>query len=304
MAEAITRVACVTGATGVVGRWIVQLLIEQGWQVRALTRNASAKIESTEIYPGDLNDVSLLEEFVTGANAIFHCAGELSNKKLMHQTNVEGTRNLLAAMAKKHISYLCHLSSVGVMGPYVSGVVDEDSQCSPVGPYEETKLTAEQLVRECNVCDKIIILRPTNVIDVSSPGILSLSKSGVANTAHLLLKGSEGAHLVHAMDVAGAAVYFLDQVFDGVRCYIVSMDEHPHTVGQVCSDLRKQKGMTEGSTLYFPWQVTFWLRSIFRGASLKGDVVFSSKRLLKNGYTYTYGIDDMLSNVADDGGLK
>ncbi len=294
-------IACVTGATGVVGSWILRLLAKRGWQVRALTRNRNTTIEGVEIFYGDLSDIPMLEKFVTGSDAVFHCAAELHDENLMYQTNVNGTGNLLAAMTNKGISYLCHLSSVGVMGPHVSGIVVENMRCSPVGPYEETKLAAERMVQESTVCDKTVILRPTNIVDGSSPGITSLSGGGMANLARLFLKGAEGAHLVHAVDVAGAAIYFFSQSFDGMKCYIVSMDEEPHTVGQVCISLRKQNGIGSGFRYYLPWQIAYWIRSTFRGASLKGDVIFSSKLLMDSGFKFTHGVDAVICDIACNG---
>ena len=104
------NLACVTGASGLVGGWIVNRLLQQGLKVRVLSRQENYSIEGGEFYSGDLENISLLREFVDGAIAVFHCAAEIHDEKLMHKTNVEGTKNLLAAVRERNIDYFCHIS--------------------------------------------------------------------------------------------------------------------------------------------------------------------------------------------------
>lgn len=298
------RVACVTGATGVVGKWVVRRLIELGWRVRILTRRENISVKGAEVFSGDLMDIALLEKFISGADAIFHCAAELNNQAVMHQTNVIGTKNLLKVMENEDIGYLCHLSSVGVMGGKLDGVVTESEHCLPSGSYENSKFDAEKLVLESRVCEKTIILRPTNVVDKTHLGILEITKKGILNRIRLLLKGAENAHLVHACDVANAAVYFLDKNFLGNNCYILSMDEQVHTVGQVCSHYRTLYKKAYWLNIYLPWRMIFFLRNIFRGDSLKGNVIFSSEKIRKNGYKFTHNPDTLLIDIAEHNELS
>jgi len=291
-------VACVTGATGLVGGWMVRLLLKQGWHVRGVTRKANIPIQDVEVFSGDLKNIAFLQEVVEGADAIFHCAAELRDETLMHQTNVLGTKNLLTAMAGAEIRYFCHLSSVGVMGADLSGVVTEEMRCALVGAYEESKLEAERLVQDSGVCDKTVILRPTNVVDLLHPGVLGLSQGSLSDRIRILLKGAEHAHLVHAGDVAGAALYFLEKQVHGVQCYIVSIDEQPHTVGMACNALRKLSGKKSFPSIYLPWRIAYLIRTAFRGESVKGDIVFSSERIRKNGYKFTFDLNALLSDMA------
>lgn len=63
----------VTGATGNVGRHVVQQLVQRGAQVRALVRNpANANLpEGVEIVQGDLLDVDALRQAVQGVSTLF-----------------------------------------------------------------------------------------------------------------------------------------------------------------------------------------------------------------------------------------
>jgi len=229
-------VACVTGATGLVGGWMVRLLLKQGWHVRGVTRKANIPIQDVEVFSGDLKNIAFLQEVVEGADAIFHC--------------------------------------------------------------EESKLEAERLVQDSGVCDKTVILRPTNVVDLLHPGVLGLSQGSLSDRIRILLKGAEHAHLVHAGDVAGAALYFLEKQVHGVQCYIVSIDEQPHTVGMACNALRKLSGKKSFPSIYLPWRIAYLIRTAFRGESVKGDIVFSSERIRKNGYKFTFDLNALLSDMA------
>ena len=90
-------VACVTGATGIIGNRIVRLLLENEHIVRVATRKRRYMYSNADIYTGDIVDESFLDEFIAGADLVFHCAAELNDESKMWDVNVEGTRNLMDA---------------------------------------------------------------------------------------------------------------------------------------------------------------------------------------------------------------
>jgi nucleoside-diphosphate-sugar epimerase len=271
-----------------------------------LTRQIVSPVQGVEVFLGGLDNIEVLKSFVAGANAMFHCAAELHDENLMHQTNVIGTKNILEAMSGKNISYLCHLSSVGVMGSNLSGLVDEKVKCHPEGVYEKSKFEAERLVQESGVCKTSIILRPTNIIDATELGILALAESGIMNRVKLFVKGSENAHLIHVSDVSGAAIYFSTKTFDETRktmCYIVSLDETSHKIGQVCELFQKISGGKKRTKAYISWRFLYWVRRFIKGSSLRGDVSFSAREIRKNGYRFNYDINTLVSEVVDRNGM-
>ena len=62
----------VTGATGFIGRVLLQRLIKEGWKVRALTRHYQPDNETTQWIKGDLDDLVALQALVKDASAVVH----------------------------------------------------------------------------------------------------------------------------------------------------------------------------------------------------------------------------------------
>ncbi len=95
----------VTGGTGFIGAHLVQVLLEQGAEVRVLQRATSdtsaLSALSVEWVHGDLADPSSLRQAVNGMDVVFHLAADyrmaVPRPRRMHQTNVDGTVQLLRA---------------------------------------------------------------------------------------------------------------------------------------------------------------------------------------------------------------
>src|SRR3954454_15919383 len=86
-------VVVVTGATGTLGRVLVPALQEAGHQVRAMTRTAGKTGSSCEVVANVLDPPSL-GPALDGADAVVHLE---TNAKQVTRTEVDGTRNVLAA---------------------------------------------------------------------------------------------------------------------------------------------------------------------------------------------------------------
>ena len=102
------KIAAVTGASGTVGKQIVKLLLDADWHVRVLTRsNLFINSSQLTVISSDINDEHGLRILLKGVNAIFHCAAELNDEKIMYATNVEGTCNLIKLIGKhKRVLFL------------------------------------------------------------------------------------------------------------------------------------------------------------------------------------------------------
>ena len=147
---------CVTGASGFIGRRLVERLCGLGFSVRVITRRTDHPWPvGVEVLQGDLADPHCpVTRLVKDCNIVFHCAGEIRNVSTMRALHVEGTRRLLKIAcneAKRNGKPLhwVQLSSVGVYGPPLGAanaerVVTEDSPMNPVGEYELTKLLADE----------------------------------------------------------------------------------------------------------------------------------------------------------------
>ena len=217
----------------------------------------------------------------------------------MIQTNVQGTENLLnACIAEGAVNYFCYVSSVGVMGRVPAGKITEDWVCRPINLYESTKYDAEKLVRLAGLKAKVKIIRPTNVLSIKKPGIIaSVNSNKLLDRVKVILRGSECAHIVHAIDVARASVFLHDKCKSDIETYIVSRDLAPcSTLSELNFLLRKDRAFTR--LLRIPPCVPYTARKLLRGTSSHGEAKYSDAKLTSLGFSYKYSPEAILSEIA------
>ncbi len=176
----------VTGATGFIGRHLVERLLEREGDIHVLVREGSrekldALIErwgaGDRIKPvvGDLSEARLgIESPPAGIDHFFHLAAiydmtadETSNALL----NVGGTQNAVDLANAMGVGHFHHISSIAVAGLY-KGTFNEDmfDEGQPLEhPYHRTKFQSEKLVRE-RLTVPWRVYRPSIVIGSSKTG--------------------------------------------------------------------------------------------------------------------------------------
>jgi len=101
---------------------------------------------------GDLRDPESLKRAVEGCSVVYHVAADYrlwsKDPSELERSNVDGTRNLLAACERAGVEKIVYTSTVGAIGIVGDGTPgDEDSPVSleqMTGPYKRTKFLAEQ----------------------------------------------------------------------------------------------------------------------------------------------------------------
>ena len=297
--RSVSRIAVVTGANGMIGRHIIGLLLRHGYRVRALVRNKTQLIDGVEVVAGDLSSQDSLRRLLEGADIVFHCAAELRDAAKMQAVNVDGTERFGRLAVEARVKVFCHLSSAGVVGPLQDRWIDESTQCHPANPYERSKWRAESYVQSLSGGDmRICILRPTNVIDDDAPGILALAfQNGWRGRVSLLIKGDECAHIIHARDVAAAALFVVETT-QCSGCYVVGCDEDErNSVSALYNMCRQGLGYQGLSRIHLPAAIPYWLRCMFRGQSLHGHSRFSSSLLQEAGFIWPLGLDGAVDRI-------
>jgi nucleoside-diphosphate-sugar epimerase len=205
------QLACVTGGTGFIGRTLVKRLLELGYQVRVLTR-APLKWphQGAQLFQGDLRDVECdLKTFLDGAILLFHCAAELRHKDSYNTVNIAGTQRLIEA-ATGRIKRWIQLSSVGVYGPDLNGLITRNTPESPFSLYEKSKTKSDCLVREAGKAGffEFVILRPSNVIGVGMSSNYVRKLCWMISRGYFVYLGSSGVsvNFIHVHDVVEAFI--------------------------------------------------------------------------------------------------
>ena len=173
-----------TGATGFLGSYILQLLLEKGYHVRALRRQdkVPAWIPASffeqhaaglEWVEGDILDVVALEEAMEGVDAVVHSAALVSfhkhDQQALYQINVEGTANVVNMALEQGVKRLVHISSVAALGRTAGGeLVNEEKKWeeSPLNThYAKSKFKAElQVWRGMAEGLEAVILNPSTIL--------------------------------------------------------------------------------------------------------------------------------------------
>jgi nucleoside-diphosphate-sugar epimerase len=161
----------VTGGSGFIGGRLVERLVSEGVEVRALARSdrAEARVAALGAEPvrGDLADSESLAAGATGCEVAFHLAahlGEWGPWRDFERGNVEGTGNALAGCAEAGVARFVHCGTEAALmagRPLVH--VDETAPLRPdsPAPYPATKAKAEQAVRGADREGfETVVLRP------------------------------------------------------------------------------------------------------------------------------------------------
>jgi nucleoside-diphosphate-sugar epimerase len=283
--------ACVTGASGMIGRRIVNNLLLEGYKVRVLSRsdifNADSRIE---LFKAGFENEQIVKNFLNGGDLLFHCAGELSDKTKMWNVNVLGTDLLFGLAAIFGVKYFCHISSAGVIGLTNEKWVDENSNCNPQNNYELSKWEAEKIVAQGIVGCKVIILRPINVVDDDKPGALGHPLHNTwLDKIKVFVKGAECAHIVHAENVAKAALFFISHKINSPQCFFVSCDDDKLNTyaglwGTFKEILNNKSTENISPITHLPLVIPYIIRSLWRGKSNWGDVRYSPDKLRYEGF--------------------
>ena len=242
----------VTGASGHVGANLVRALLQRGEHVVALVRPGSdtealsgLELERRE---GDLRDPASLARAVDGCERAYHVAAYVSlragDKKEIFDTNVIGTRNLLAAAERAGVGRVVYCSSFGAVGQNPDGASDETWTVNPFDThldYELSKAMSELEVHRA-------VVRGLDVVTVNPCGVVGphdYKPSSVGKTILDFAHGKMPAYVagqfdfVAVRDVVAGHLLAMDKGKRGER-YILSGGVH--TLDQILDHLHAVTG--------------------------------------------------------------
>jgi nucleoside-diphosphate-sugar epimerase len=204
-----------TGGSGFLGSHVAEQLSARGTEVRALVRARSdcshlRTLSEVELVTGAIEDRESLDRAVSGVDAVIHSAGLVKARRPEDfvATNVQGTRNLLEAIAQHgpSVRRLVFVSSLTAVGPSYDGKpVDPDAN-RPVNSYGRSKAQAERVVREFADRLSVVILRPPFLYGPRDRETLSFFKSIASRALPLMGDGSMLNSVVYGPDAARACI--------------------------------------------------------------------------------------------------
>lgn len=171
----------VTGADGFIGSHLTELLMEQGYDVRAFVYYNSFNNwgwldtipkdrQNFEVFAGDVRDPNGVREAMKGCDAVFHLAALIAIPFSYHSpdayvdTNIKGTLNVLQAARDLGTERVLVTSTSEVYGTAQYVPIDEKHPYQGQSPYSATKIGADRLAesfyRSFNL--PVTIVRPFN----------------------------------------------------------------------------------------------------------------------------------------------
>ena len=172
----------VTGADGFIGSHLVELLVDEGYDVRAfvfynsfntwgwLDTFPKEKLSKIEIFAGDIRDTNGVREAMKGVDTVFHLAALIAIPFSYHSpdsyvdTNIKGTLNVLQAARDLGTERILVTSTSEVYGTAQYVPIDENHPLQGQSPYSATKIGADKIAESFyrSFGLPITIVRPFN----------------------------------------------------------------------------------------------------------------------------------------------
>jgi dihydroflavonol-4-reductase len=157
--------AFVTGSTGLLGSNLVNLLLQNGYDVRALARSREKARRllndpRVEIIEGDMEAIDGFADALAGCDALFHAAAYFreyfapddDHWTKLKRINVDGTIALLHEAERRGVGKAIYVSSSTVIGASPNGGVSDETtppdKSVEINLYAKSKVMAEAAVAE------------------------------------------------------------------------------------------------------------------------------------------------------------
>lgn len=243
MAKKIKYRVALTGATGFLGKHVLDELVAADYNVRALTRRDQPLRQGVEWVRGDLTDPAALAALVKRSDMVIHVAGltKANSRSEFFQVNRDGTERLLRASRDAGVTRFLLISSLAAREPQLSH-------------YAASKAAAESLVLDRTWPFERLVIRPPGIYgpgDMEILKILKTTKYGI-----LPAPGSvkNRFSMIHGIDLARGIVASLEAK-DFNHPFAVEMDDgHTggYTIKQVAKALADGTEAKQAKTLPLP----------------------------------------------------
>lgn len=285
----------VTGATGLVGTAVCDLLKTSGYDVSIIVRFSEEKQNAPyKAFVIDYDNHSVEEGALDGVDYIIHLAGApismrwtKAYKKLIIDSRVVSADILLKAIQRKNLRLKAFISAsaVGYYGAITSKKIFTEDDAPANDFLGQVCQAWEQKAQDfSNVADRIVMLRTSGVLS-NNGGLLSEIKEPVEkNVGSPLGSGKQYVPWIHVDDMAAM---YLKAIEDSSMkgAYNAAAPEeatNKFMIKKIARQLKKR--------LWFPKVPAFMLKLMFGQMSsliLKGSRV-SSDKIIKQGFNFKF----------------
>lgn len=305
-----TKRVLVTGASGFIGRPLVDALLRAGYAVRAVTRRPISFPQPVEsqIIP-DLKNPIDWAPYLQDVNVVIHVAGlahgYVTEDKYSEfdQVNWLGTQQLAHAAKAAGVERFIYLSSVRAqVGASAPHLVRETDEPQPTNYYGRSKLAAEAAIVASGV--PFTIFRPVVVYGPNPKGnvrtLVRLAKTSLPlPVANLPSRRS----LLGIDNLISAIVFALNNPATTGEAYLIA-DPAPMTIGEILKVLRA-KQRRQLVTIGVPLVVIRLLLALVDRNDLwlrfTGDLIVDTRKLQALGWRPVKDTVEGLAEVLETG---
>lgn len=307
----------ITGATGFIGKELVNILNQTNHELYCLVRNTSKSKDlpqnnRTHLVEGDIRDKASLLKGMPGCDVVIHLAGLYSlwepDTDLYEEINVRGTRNVMESALETKVQKVIHVSTVVTYGSPESLPFTEGSIEGPVrfSRYAETKYQGDKVVWDLYKHNSlpVVVIYPGAVLgagDTKSSGEY-ISRLVNRQLPAMVFKNSI-LTWVYVKDVAQAIVNAMEKPGNIGEKYIVAkhrltMDEINQMVSEISGTPLPSAYMPDSMVLANAYLLTgignlikkkpLWGMSVDQMKTMKnGFIADGSKAEKELGISYT-----------------
>lgn len=297
----------ITGASGLVGRKLVEALVNRNYQVNALTRNKQHTASpSVQFFEWDVSQGKIDPACIDGVEAIVHLAGEniaalpWSNrrKQAILESRTQSIAMIYELLREKKTHTIKTVVSASASGYYRDGgdeLMTEDQPPAP-GFLGQTCLKWEQAVRQGSELGlRCVSLRSGVVLSAQGGAYRKLATMAKNRMAAVLGTGNQWMPWVH--------------VTDAVSMYMFAL-EHPGINGayNLCapdqvtfSTFTHQVAAYAGSSVWLPNIPAFFVKAVLGQMSevLLNSTRMSAGKISDTGFEFQYPeLDGALANLS------
>jgi len=201
----------VTGGTGLLGKNLIERLISESHEVKALVRKSGAlkdfKIDEID---GNLRNIQEWKQALQGCDAVIHCAAKVEfwgKWEDYYRDNTLSTLELLEAADALGVKRFVYISSESVLQHKKDLIDIDENEPYPTEPssfYGKSKMLAEKGIQSFNGGITKIILRPTFIYGKGAVGIQSMKDKIQSGGFMWIDKGNVWVEMVYVKNVVEA----------------------------------------------------------------------------------------------------
>lgn len=214
----------VTGASGFLGKYVIQELTRLQYTIDTIGRSNTATIvaDISKEVPSLSKQYDLVVHIAGKAHVVPKTEAE---KREFYDVNLIGTKNLLETL-KNTPSYFVFISTVSVYGLDFGDNISEDAPLNAIEPYGKSKIMAEELITSWGETQSVTttILRLPLLFGINPPGNLKSMVNAIQKKYYFNIgKGDVRKSMVFASDVAA----FIPNIIEKGGIYNLTDGCHP-----------------------------------------------------------------------------